>query len=85
MVVKSCLLSVYCFGVVVLILAVADYYNDFYSYDPKSNTWTAINAAGSVPSPRHMHSLAATPDGLLYLFSGFILAYIQDGQFWGGK
>jgi hypothetical protein len=32
-----------------------------------------------------MHSLAATPDGLLYLFSGYVLAYVKDGEVWGGK
>jgi N-acetylneuraminic acid mutarotase len=64
---------------------VAAYVNDFYSYNPNTNSWTAINSTGSVPSPRHMHSLAATPDGLLYLFSGFVLGFVQDGQVWGGK
>ena len=79
------MLSSLLLGVKALILAVADYYNDFYSYNPKNNAWTAINASGSVPAPRHMHSLAATPDGLLYLFSGYVLAYVKDGEVWGGK
>jgi hypothetical protein len=79
------LLSSLLLGVKALILAVADYYNDFYSYNPKNNAWTAINASGSVPAPRHMHSLAATPDGLLYLFSGYVLAYVKGGEVWGGK
>jgi N-acetylneuraminic acid mutarotase len=66
------------------LFAVAAYINDFYSYNPNTNSWTAINSTGSVPSPRHMHSLAATPDGLLYLFSGFILGNNRNGQIWGG-
>ncbi len=32
-----------------------------------------------------MHGFAATPDGLLYVFGGFYMAYVVDNQVYGGN
>ena len=46
---------------------------DVHRYNPANSTWTALNASGSIPSPRVQFCVAGTPDGMLYLFGGSIL------------
>jgi hypothetical protein len=46
---------------------------DVHRYNPANSTWTALNASGSIPSPRVHFCVAGTPDGMLYLFGGSIL------------
>jgi hypothetical protein len=45
---------------------------DAHRYNPASSTWTALNASGSIPTPRTQFCVAGTPDGMLYLFGGSI-------------
>ena len=44
--------------------------NDLYSFNPSTNTWTAIYPSGSTPSPRYLMGFAVTPDSMLYVFGG---------------
>jgi hypothetical protein len=46
--------------------------NDLYRYSAAANTWTALSPSGSAPSPRFWMGFAATPDGMLYLFGGYV-------------
>jgi hypothetical protein len=46
---------------------------DAHRYNPANSTWTALNASGAIPSPRNKFCVAGTPDGMLYLFGGFII------------
>jgi hypothetical protein len=32
------------------------------------------------PGQRHMHGLAATPDGLIYCFAGYAIENFQGGE-----
>ncbi len=55
------------------------YFNDLYSFSPAAGTWARRYPSGSAPSPQHMHGFAATPDGLLYVFGGFYMAFFASG------
>jgi hypothetical protein len=52
---------------------------DVHRYNPANSTWTALNASGSIPSPRTQFCVAGTPDGMLYLFGGSIIG-VGDEQ-----
>jgi hypothetical protein len=62
----------------------AVYYNDLYSFSPAANKWTPIAALGA-PAPRHMHGLAATPDGMLFVFGGFTMDSFVNNQITGSN
>jgi hypothetical protein len=62
----------------------AVYYNDLYRFNPATVTWTALSPSGPFPSPRHMMGFTATPDGKLYVFGGFYLAFTYNFQIYGG-
>ncbi|KAK3825193.1 MAG: hypothetical protein J3Q66DRAFT_277990, partial [Benniella sp.] len=48
----------------------ADYfYNDIWSFDPRTNVWTPIPASGYLPTGRHGHSCSMV-DGIFYVFGG---------------
>ena len=45
--------------------------NDLYRFSPAAVTWTALSPSGSKPSPRSGLGMAATPDGMVYVFGGY--------------
>jgi N-acetylneuraminic acid mutarotase len=47
-------------------------FGDTWSYDPKTNTWTELSPAGSVPPARDGHTMVyAEYEGLIFLFGGY--------------
>ena len=49
---------------------VADYLNDLYLFSPVSNMWTLLSAANQPPA-RDAMGIAATYDGMIYVFGGY--------------
>ncbi len=45
------------------------HYNDTWSFDTTTNTWSELNCIGFIPSPREGHS-AAMVDDVVYVFGG---------------
>ncbi|RMD42570.1 hypothetical protein DV735_g2542, partial [Chaetothyriales sp. CBS 134920] len=45
------------------------WFNDVWTYDPKSNTWTQLDCIGYIPAPREGHSAALVND-VMYVFGG---------------
>jgi hypothetical protein len=50
-----------------------NYRNDISRYSAATNTWTALAPSGNKPDGRVGHGFAATPDGMLYAFGGYIV------------
>ncbi len=60
-----------------------DLYEDLWSYDPRSNTWTEIEVDGPRPTGRFYQSAAWDPiDERLYIFGGFDIATGLLEDFW---
>ncbi len=47
------------------------FFNDLWSYDPATNAWAELPAAGSPPTPRYGSCLSVGPDGRLWTSHGF--------------
>lgn len=45
------------------------WFNDVWSYDPRSNTWTQLDCVGFIPAPREGHAAALVND-VMYVFGG---------------
>ncbi|PGH09859.1 hypothetical protein AJ79_05585 [Helicocarpus griseus UAMH5409] len=45
------------------------WFNDVWSYDPRTNQWTQLDYVGFVPAPREGHAAAIIND-VMYIFSG---------------
>jgi hypothetical protein len=54
-------------------IAAGFYFKGFFRFNPATSTWTLMNSPNTRPGPRHMHGLAATPDGLIYCFAGYAI------------
>lgn len=54
-------------------------FNDTWSFDVLTRTWTELQCTGSIPSPRSSHA-AVVVDGVVYVFGGFSAdkAYLDD-------
>ncbi|KAF8489448.1 hypothetical protein F5888DRAFT_1929890 [Russula emetica] len=54
-------------------------YNDTWSFDISTRTWTELQCTGSIPSPRSGHA-AVLVDDVMYVFGGFSAdkAYLDD-------
>lgn len=48
----------------------ATIFNDLHRFDPVQKVWTVPTTSGTVPSPRYDLGIAATPDGMIYIFGG---------------
>jgi hypothetical protein len=46
-------------------------FSDLYSYIPAARTWKALSPIGPPPSPRGGMGIAATPNGMVYIFGGY--------------
>ena len=44
--------------------------NALHVFDPSSRRWSRVDARGARPSPRHKHTMVATPDDELLVFGG---------------
>lgn len=44
-------------------------FNDVWSFDPRTNTWTQLDCIGYIPSPREGHAAAMVGD-VMYIFGG---------------
>lgn len=53
--------------------------NDFYSFDPKTETWAQINIIDFVPSPRDSH-IGVTFGNSLYIFGGSTGATVSNSK-----
>jgi Galactose oxidase, central domain len=55
------------------------YFNDTWSFDISTRTWTELRCTGSIPSPRSGHA-AVLVDDVMYVFGGFSAdkAYLDD-------
>jgi hypothetical protein len=51
-----------------------------FRFNPASGTWALMSSPNTRPGPRHMHGLAATPDGLIYCFAGYAIENSQGGE-----
>ncbi|MCJ1282119.1 Negative regulator of mitotic exit [Xylographa opegraphella] len=51
------------------------WFNDVWTYDPRSNCWTQLDCIGFIPQPREGHSAALVND-VMYIFGG----RTQDGK-----
>ena len=45
------------------------WYNDVWTYDPRTNAWTLLDCIGYIPQPREGHSAALVGD-VMYIFGG---------------
>ncbi|KAL4808880.1 hypothetical protein BDV18DRAFT_133384 [Aspergillus unguis] len=45
------------------------WFNDVWSYDPRSNSWTQLDCVGFIPTPREGHASALVND-VMYVFGG---------------
>ncbi|KAL4942494.1 hypothetical protein BDV06DRAFT_192132, partial [Aspergillus oleicola] len=45
------------------------WFNDVWSYDPRSNSWTQLDCVGFIPTPREGHAAALVND-VMYVFGG---------------
>ncbi|KKK13350.1 hypothetical protein AOCH_005518 [Aspergillus ochraceoroseus] len=45
------------------------WFNDVWSYDPRSNSWTQLDCVGFIPAPREGHAAALVND-VMYIFGG---------------
>ncbi|KAL2810398.1 hypothetical protein BJX63DRAFT_319081 [Aspergillus granulosus] len=45
------------------------WFNDVWSYDPRTNSWTELNCVGFIPAPREGHAAALVND-VMYIFGG---------------
>lgn len=45
------------------------WFNDVWSYDPRTNQWTQLDCIGYIPSPREGHAAALVGD-VMYIFGG---------------
>ena len=45
-------------------------YNDTWSFDISTRTWTELQCTGSIPPPRSGHA-ALLVDGVMYVFGGY--------------
>ncbi|KAL1971051.1 hypothetical protein VTN77DRAFT_2 [Rasamsonia byssochlamydoides] len=45
------------------------WFNDVWSYDPRTNSWTQLDCTGFIPSPREGHAAALVGD-VMYIFGG---------------
>ncbi|KKA23548.1 Cell polarity protein (Tea1) [Rasamsonia emersonii CBS 393.64] len=45
------------------------WFNDVWSYDPRTNLWTQLDCTGFIPSPREGHAAALVGD-VMYIFGG---------------
>ncbi|KAG0133099.1 hypothetical protein HOY82DRAFT_605170 [Tuber indicum] len=45
------------------------WFNDVWSYDPRSNSWSQLDCIGYIPSPREGHAAALVGD-VMYIFGG---------------
>ncbi len=45
--------------------------NDLWSFDPKRNAWTAVEARGDLPCPRRDHSACVVSSSEMLVFGGF--------------
>lgn len=45
------------------------WFNDVWSFDPRSNTWTELDCVGFIPTPREGHAAALVND-VMYVFGG---------------
>ncbi|KAJ3432199.1 hypothetical protein M0812_21130 [Anaeramoeba flamelloides] len=48
-----------------------NYFNDTYSFDFLTKTWTKINAKGNVPSGRRWNSCSVDSSGRIWIFGGY--------------
>lgn len=46
-----------------------EWFNDVWSYDPRSNSWSQIDCVGFIPTPREGHAAALVND-VMYVFGG---------------
>ncbi|KAI5812842.1 hypothetical protein BZA77DRAFT_133551 [Pyronema omphalodes] len=46
-----------------------EWFNDVWSYNPKTNLWTQLDCIGYIPSPREGHAAALVND-VMYIFGG---------------
>jgi N-acetylneuraminic acid mutarotase len=55
------------------------HYNDTWSFNILTRTWTKLQCTGSIPSPRSGHA-AVIVDDVMYVFGGFSAdkAYLDD-------
>ncbi len=55
------------------------HFNDTWSFDVSTRTWTELRCIGSIPSPRSGHA-AVLVDDVMYVFGGFSAekAYLDD-------
>lgn len=51
------------------------WFNDVWTYDPRTNAWTELDCIGYIPAPREGHA-AALVDDTMYIFGG----RVQDGS-----
>jgi hypothetical protein len=56
------------------------YYRGMFRFNPASGTWALMSSPNTRPGPRHMHGLAATPDGLIYCFAGYAIENFEGGE-----
>jgi hypothetical protein len=56
------------------------YFRGMFRFDPATSTWALMSSPNTRPGPRHMHGLAATPDGLIYCFAGYAIENFQGGE-----
>ena len=54
-------------------------YNDTWSFDISTRTWTELHCTGSIPSSRSGHA-AVLIDDVMYVFGGFTMdkTYLDD-------
>jgi N-acetylneuraminic acid mutarotase len=55
-------------------------FNDAFTFDPQTSTWTDITPVGSPPNPRLNHAAAACGDSV-YIFGGFQDGLAQDDMY----
>ena len=46
--------------------------NDVYRFDVAAATWTALSPSGPIPVIRYYMGFTSTPDGMLYVFGGYV-------------
>lgn len=47
------------------------YYNDVYTFDLDTSTWTKLSPSGTGPTPRSGCQMSVTPQGSIVIYGGY--------------
>lgn len=56
------------------------YYNDVYTFDLDTSTWTKLSPSGTGPTPRSGCQMSVTPQGSIVIYGGYSKQVRRGGR-----